>query len=284
MYDNEIQNNSSSCLDRHAAFQPLAVADNNHVEASNPQFFQPDAFYMKVYEMGLLASNPGDPDAPGESLDFSSAVKVFQSAAGEEVQVLNGVSSPLSGTITRPPEGTYSYAYVVIEPMFRVKAKLLAGGTTYYSKASVASDAKSYSYSYEDEPNVTINSNYYNARVSSNIADWGVSTVYMNSFSGTGESYRWAKPGGGMFAYLTTSGYVLGSGASKGSDSALPGNGTITRLVGIIPMSVTVTSSMNTMDLSFKVLEGASAKHLTSTAGRVLMFGGGPFNINLSLR
>jgi len=245
-------------------------------DARADSFFEPDEYRMAVIEMGLLRSDPGTPDAD-TPLDFSSAVKVYQSqnSSGDEVTVRNGVSTSLPGTITRPPDGTYSYGYVVIAPVFKVKATYEYGGATYYSLESER-------FNWESGANIVTEQT---SRVATSDASWGLATIKMNAFN-TEPSYtgnRCITTDGGISAYLTDSSYKLGANAN---DTGAGSYGTISRLVGIMPLNVTVDATTTTMDLAFKVTEGCSVYYgeITDHGDKLWFFAPGPFNINLSLR
>ena len=257
------------------AFLLLVALFMGSHEARAVSFFEPDEFRMAVIEMGLLKSNPGTPDAD-TPLDFSSAVKVYQSqsSSGDEVIVRNGVSTSLPGTITRPPDGTYSYGYVVIAPVFKVKATYVYGGTTYYS-------LESEKFLWESGESIVGNQA---SRVATSDASWGLATIKMNAFN-TESAYtgnRCISTEGGVSAYLTDSSYKLGANANGTGAGSY---GTISRLVGIMPLNVTVDATTTTMDLAFKVTEGCSvySGSITGAVDTVWFFAPGPFNINLSL-
>ncbi|KZK73651.1 MAG: hypothetical protein A3K90_08545 [Pelodictyon luteolum] len=171
------------------AFLLLVALFMGSHEARAVSFFEPDEFRMAVIEMGLLKSNPGTPDAD-TPLDFSSAVKVYQSqsSSGDEVIVRNGVSSSLPGTINRPPDGTYSYGYVVIDPTFKVKGKYTVETVTYYSL-----DSEKFLWESTDNMNTK-----KGERVATSDTSWNLATIKMNAFN-TQPSYTGSR-------YISTEG------------------------------------------------------------------------------
>ena len=86
-------------------------------------FTEPSYYAVTVYEMGVCTSQPTAPTTTSQ-FDGSSCQVVFQSTAGSLVEVQNGVTSALSGTITRPPNGTYTYAYMRLNNTFQIKGSV----------------------------------------------------------------------------------------------------------------------------------------------------------------
>ena len=66
-----------------------------------------------IYKLGLCTSLP---TAPTSNLapDFSSCQTVFENSQGGTVTVNNKTGEPLSGTMTKPANGTYTYGYVIL--------------------------------------------------------------------------------------------------------------------------------------------------------------------------
>ena len=54
---------------------------------------------------------------------------VFSSSSGALVEVQDGVTSSLAGTINRPPNGTYTHAYMRINNTFLIKGSVDFGAT-----------------------------------------------------------------------------------------------------------------------------------------------------------
>jgi hypothetical protein len=62
--------------------------------------------------------------AHGDSFVKDSCHQVFNNTSGSEVEVLDGTSSALTGTVTRPPNGTYPYYLLKVDSNFKYKAEL----------------------------------------------------------------------------------------------------------------------------------------------------------------
>jgi len=95
---------------------------------------KPSYYSLKVYSLYVCSSKPYpetmtptgstyDP-AHGDSFVKDSCHQVFNNTSGSEVEVIDGTSSPLTGTVTRPPNGTYPYYLLKVDSNFKYKAEL----------------------------------------------------------------------------------------------------------------------------------------------------------------
>jgi len=188
---------------------------------------------MTFYEMGLLVS-PAAPAFDGsDNLDLSSAVKVFESTGGVAVSIQNGVPSSLAGMITRPPDGTYHYAYAVIEPVITLRASVLVNGVEKYSTN-------------------TDNGDYFEAGAVSGVA----LEQSLTSFNGQADDMDNVESvaSGTLYSFLT---------AAPSGGIYRKASGTVSKLVGIFKIGgasgVAITPSSTTLNLSMNVSEGAQA-------------------------
>jgi len=85
-------------------------------------YVEPNEYYMTIYKMGLCTAQPGTPTS-SVAADFSSCTTVFENSAGSRIKAVKGVSSNLTGTMTRPANGTYTHGYVLAAPQFEIKTK-----------------------------------------------------------------------------------------------------------------------------------------------------------------
>jgi len=83
-------------------------------------FAQPDSQKVKFYKVMLCTSayNNAVTDALGPNAFLSSCTTLYESAAGDEVNVTKGITEPLTGTLT-PVAGTYRTLYVEADPTFK---------------------------------------------------------------------------------------------------------------------------------------------------------------------
>ena len=83
-------------------------------------FAQPDSQKVKFYKVMLCTSayNGNVTDALGPNTFLGDCTTLYESTAGDEVNVTVGVTAPLTGTLT-PVAGTYRTLYVEADPTFK---------------------------------------------------------------------------------------------------------------------------------------------------------------------
>ena len=99
----------------------------------------PDQYKLTIYEMGLCTSDPISTGVFNE--EDNNCVQTMLSTSGTEVDLAPGNSASktagLPSAATRPANGSYSHAYILLSNAFKMKGSYqLADGTTYYSKES----------------------------------------------------------------------------------------------------------------------------------------------------
>jgi len=97
----------------------------------------PDEYGVTVYKMGLCINDPTP--ASGSAADYSSCSLSFEDTSGSAASFAAGGSVALPASLaTRPDDGTYSYAMILISTTFNIKATYgpLGDGTTYYSTST----------------------------------------------------------------------------------------------------------------------------------------------------
>ena len=78
---------------------------------------QPDTQRVIFYKMAACTSNLTQPTA-ATPLDLTSCTTIFENTAGAAVDVTVGVTTPIEGTFTFPPIGTYNFMYLEMDPTF----------------------------------------------------------------------------------------------------------------------------------------------------------------------
>ena len=91
-------------------------------------FTEPTYYGITVYEMVLCTAAPTAPTTSSTVVGTGCEV-VFSSSSGALVEVQDGVTSSLAGTINRPPNGTYTHAYMRINNTFLIKGSVDFGAT-----------------------------------------------------------------------------------------------------------------------------------------------------------
>jgi hypothetical protein len=208
----------------------------------------PDQYTAKIYEMGLCTANPLSTNI----FDTTVCTQTFLSTSGFEYDMVLAMSSPvtLTGTSTRPANGTYKYPYVVLSNAFTIKSKWVhQNGTTYYSKAN--NDAHTVE------------------------ADYATFTDTLSTFAaGCDPEYIGATVTlGTINGYLTNSALTKASGGGPCSDAA--------RLVGLMVLDtpLEIDNSVISLQFNFQVTDFGS--QLTGDSSSPVIpdeFGSGPFS------
>jgi hypothetical protein len=80
---------------------------------------EPDFFQLKMYDMMLCTAAPTAPTTSA-AMVLTNCQSVLTSSGGTNVSVTDGGSTSISGTITRPDNGTYTHGYIRISSDFVV--------------------------------------------------------------------------------------------------------------------------------------------------------------------
>lgn len=242
---------------------------------------QPDLYRVKIYKVAVCTATPA---APTSTTAFSAAncTTVFENAAGATVDVTKGVTSELTGTVTRPANGTYVAGYVEMAPQFNLKvSKQFAAPTRMSGKDNTVG-----AYCW------TVAGNYMNWGVGQNSATCGsaagtsgLAVINMNGFPNN--------TGTASFSYATTvSGQQVGAYLLQ-IDKKLPATGTsgqqngVDRMIGVATFAspVSITNSTTGFNTQFDVSAGTSIILGVSGSGGqqwVDSFTAGPFSIMMS--
>lgn len=210
----------------------------------------PDTYIIHIYKSGLC--NGIDPSSATIPNLNSQCVTTFDSGASPlSVTVQNGISSPLaSGTITRPPNGTYTHGFVLIRKDIDMKAiKTLANTVNGSSSGSSGSTCWT-------ESGIASSGNLTKCGTSASAV--GFTTSLVNDLAGSGNcpsgtpafhcTYEEA-PYDVTYAYLVTSSNSL---ATSDSDVA--------NLLGFATFSspITVSDSSTAQIIQFRVTQGVT--------------------------
>lgn len=83
-------------------------------------FAPPASQKVKFYKVMLCTSayNPDVSDTLGPNAFLGNCTTLYESTAGDEINVTLGITTPLTGTLT-PVAGTYSTLYIEVDPTFK---------------------------------------------------------------------------------------------------------------------------------------------------------------------
>ena len=126
--------NMQACPDPGSANATLTYINNT---LDGECLHTPDQYKLTIYEMGLCQSDPVSTGIFNK--DDNNCVQTMLSSEGTEVDLAPGNSSSKTASLpsasTRPANGNYTHAYILLSNGFKMKGSYqLADGTTYYSK------------------------------------------------------------------------------------------------------------------------------------------------------
>ena len=259
------------------------IASDNSICSAQPELFQ-----VKIYKIGVCTAPP---TAPTSTTAFSAAncTTVFENTAGATVDVTKGVTSDLTGTITRPANGNYVAGYVEMEPLFNLKVSKQFSPARMSPKDFVANPSSStgaYCWSVAGEY-MNWGSSQRNTTCGATAGTAGLAVIRMNGFP--------TSPTAGSFSYTSTvSGQQVG-GYLVQTDKKLPATGTIgqvngvDRMIGIAAFGapVAINNSTTGFNTQFNVSAGTTLVLGVGNAGQsnVQWFDAvlaGPFSIMMS--
>jgi len=217
----------------------------------------PDVYGVTVFKMGLCSKDPGSPDGTvltGSAPDFSSCTWTYDNSSGELAEFTSGTTLDLSESFaSRPSNGSYPHAVMLISTDFRIKAKYgPVAGITYYTT---------------DEFEVSTES----------LDEYATSTAPLSSFGQNCTAYieEEAVSGGTIDAYfLDSSGILMDSNASLSECSGQE------KVVGVMNMTsdVEITSSTKGLKMTFVVTNNGTSISYTRGDDE-LEFDSGPFSV-----
>ena len=113
------------------AVSPAGVVPTNFGGGDFTCWGQPATQRVIFYKMAACTSNLTQP-TNATPLDLTSCTTIFENTAGAAVDVTVGVTTPIEGTFTFPPIGTYNFMYLEVDPTFtyRQAAEFNVGITT----------------------------------------------------------------------------------------------------------------------------------------------------------
>ena len=229
-------------------------------------YTEPTYYGITAYEMGVCTTNPAAPTT-ASTFDTSTCEVVFQSTAGSLVEVQNGVTSPLTGTVSRPPNGTYTYGYMRLNNTFLIK-----GSVDFGAAHGVISNR------YCTSPTATTDNETGATGTCSATAGATPGTVSteLTDFSGGDSSNLTSYTVGNLTAYLLDSNQFLAT-AAETTQAGAEG------LLGIQQFTSAITISDDTvsMDASLKVSQGMTISVLGANS---VGFDSGPFEVVMTVK
>ena len=225
----------------------------------------PDEYGVTVYKMGLCVNDPTP--AAGSAADYSTCSLSFEDTSGSAASFAAGGSVALPASLaTRPDDGTYGYAMILISTTFDIKATYgpLAGNTYYSTPSSVGSTGTPDTVGPASVNPVPTNS--FNPSVSCDSQD----TVSGSSGPMTGT--------------------LLNSSEERIPDStAVTSCAGATYILGVVNLTspVTIDETVTALDATFTVTNNGTTVALNNPPGggapTGVIFDSGPFDVILSV-
>lgn len=218
---------------------------------------------LKIYQVGLCTALPSGPTTT-QPPDFSSCTTIFSNSSGASATINGVTGGTLNGTATRPVNGSYSYAYVVISSNqtlqqsveFNSARTVVSGassGPICWTKSGTLYNYDGYNPAFVECGN-SVGSNLGEVVKEMNSMDQG---TFSNSSTGT-------LPGGIAFnGYLTGDDLLL-----KSAPSSAKSMGLISRqiyIAGPASTPLVINDSTSGIDIGFSTSRGAKVKFDSGT-------------------
>ena len=231
---------------------------------------EPTSYGIVIYNVYLCTAAPTAPTV-ASSIDLTNCEEVFSNSSGYSASLSTGAAVSLSGTATRPSDGTYTHGVIIMDNTFAITASKqfevayngqVSGNGVYCATADGSGTAAA-------------------ATSPTNTSICGTSAVTAGTFTETLTSFD------NPFTATATATNVAGTGANitayfvDTDENLAAAEAVVDKLHGVVEFasSATVTSSTTNVDLSFNVGEGMS---VDGTDG-IMFFGSGPFQATLTV-
>ena len=222
---------------------------------------EPDFFQLKVYDMKLCSAAPTAPTTAA-AMVLTSCQAVLTSAGGTNVSVTNGGSTAISGTITRPDNGTYTHGYIRISSDF------------------VVGDSRQYNTSLDEDSDGDADG-VYCATTASGVDCDSIAVTAVNQTMSMGQGQF----GSDYYTAVTVTGgsvdaWLVDTNQKLEADT----DGDVKYLVGVQAFTtpLVVSDSTTSMNTAFAVSTGMTIIHNGGNPPR-LQLDNGPFSVIMTL-
>jgi len=227
----------------------------------------PDFYEIVIYKMYLCTSTPTIPTVTAAA-DLTNCSQIFNSDAGATANVAQNSDVDLTGTYTRPPDGTYTHGYAMMDNTFGITAAIQIDG----SMDGQASGSGVFCRTVSGSGNHTKASGSHTdeSACSATEVAAGKYTETLTHFGGSGDA--WTK----VADAAPTPGSTI-KGLLVDSNGHLAANeGEVVKLEGLVGFAnaITVTPNTTSLTMSFNLGEGMS---LNSAGADKIYMGSGPF-------
>jgi len=227
----------------------------------------PDFYEIVIYKMYLCTSTPTIPTVTAAA-DLTNCSQIFNSDAGATANVAQNSDVDLTGTYTRPPDGTYTHGYAMMDNTFGITAAIQIDG----SMDGQASGSGVFCRTVSGSGSHTKGSGSHTDEsvCSASEVAAGKYTETLTHFGGSGDA--WTR----VADAAPTPGSTI-KGLLVDSNGHLAANeGEVVKLEGLVGFAnaITVTPNTTSLTMSFNLGEGMS---LNSAGADKIYMGSGPF-------
>lgn len=221
----------------------------------------PSEYGVTIYKMGFCVS---DPSPTSGAANYSSCSTTFEDSSGSRADFSAGTSfGALSANLTtRPEDGTYGYAFILIGNTFNIRAQYgpIAGNTYYSTSTSTGWPA-----------------------AGNTVGPATTNPVQANSFGQKCDSQDSLGISSGRLT-----GTLLNASQARIPDSAAVATcAGATYILGVVALnsSITVDESVTGLNALFTVTNNGTTLSIDNQPGGVagLIFDSGPFNVVLEV-
>ena len=235
----------------------------------------PDLYEIVIFKMYLCTSAPTIPTTSA-TVVLTNCSQVFNNASGATASVSGtDTSIDLTGTYTKPPVGTYTHGYAMMDNTFGITASIKIDG----SMDGVSSGSGVFCGTKAGSGNHTKASGSHsnNSVCSSSAVTGGKFTETLTHFGGSGDDWtRVATANNINGTTASVQGILVDSNGHLASEE-----GEVDKLEGLVTFadSITVTADTTSLTMSFNLGEGMS---LNSGGADKIHMGSGPFQAIMS--
>ena len=249
-----------NCTITSGVFDKSEPIDNGYCASA------PNAYEVVAYEMYLCTSAPTAPTTTS-SMGLDNCFKNWEVAAGSTLSVQQNQTIDVPGTMTRPPNGTYTHGVMLIDNTFGITMAMQ------FDEAVTAQDGTSGIYCATVAGSGTYGSSNTiptaTSTCSASAITAGKFVEILTTFDSTFDATATADNLNGTSASIT--GYLIDSSGNLAENDA-----DVDKLMGAISFAsaVNFTDLTTTLTMSFNVGEGMA---IYNNGSNRLVFGSGPF-------
>ena len=249
-----------SCTITNEVFSKSDVITDNYCASA------PNTYEVVVYEMYLCTAAPTAPTT-SSSMSLDNCFKNWELSSGATLAVQQNETIDVPGTMSRPPNGTYTHGVMLIDNTFGITMAMQ------FDEAVTGQDGTSGVYCASVAGSGTMGSSgtipSASSTCGSSVITPGKFVETLTSFSNTFDADVSADNLNGSSASIA--GYLIDTDGNLAENDA-----DVDKLIGSLSFasSVNFTESTTTLTMSFNVGEGMS---LYNDGSDQLTFGSGPF-------